>query len=57
MSKDWDSLSRSEKKEEGQKTLRKLKRQKTKKKKKIIIFLLFKWMGIYKNIILFGNII
>tara|TARA_Y100000590_G_C15289294_1_gene851864 strand:- start:245 stop:427 length:183 start_codon:yes stop_codon:yes gene_type:complete len=41
MSKDWDSLSRSEKKEEAQKTLRKLKRQKSKMKKKIIIYLLY----------------
>ena len=41
MSKDWDSLSRSEKKEEAQKTLRKLKQQKSKMKKKIIIYLLY----------------
>ena len=41
MSKDWDSLSRSEKKEEAQKTLRKLKRQKSKMNKKIIIYLLY----------------
>ena len=34
MSKDWDSLSRSEKKEEAQKTLHMLKRQKTKMKNK-----------------------
>ena len=32
MSKDWDSLSRSEKKEEAQKTLHMLKRQRSKMK-------------------------